>query len=404
MRILFIAPRLCVPADTGAKIRTLNIVKQIAKYAQVDFVSFSFEKDDQKVKSQLEQLGISVYLVNAEKAGITDVVQGVLFDARPYSAAKYDDDSMRQMIISLLTEKKYDLVHVDHIHMTHYRDLFSHLPCIVDEHNVEFKILERCADVEKSLVKKFLYTSQASKMRTFESYAVERFSACAVVSEDDRRIMSDLTRRNFPIHVIPNGVDTSFFHKADFLKKQQLPTEEDAVVFTGSMDWLPNDDAVVYFAKEILPLIWKKNDKVKFYIVGKSPSENIRNIADKDKRIIVTGRVDDVRDFMLRAKVFVVPIRIGGGTRLKILEAMSMEKPIVSTTVGAEGIAYLHGEDILIADQPENFADTVLSLMKDDARRKRMGVQARDLVCRAYDWNFVGRKLVKIYEELHPQR
>lgn len=404
MRVLFIAPRLCAPADTGAKIRTLNIVKQIARICQVDFVSFSFEKDDVKHKAQLEQLGVQVYLIGRERVSLIDVAQGVLLDARPFSAVKYDEESMRGMIRTLLMEKKYDLVHVDHVHMTHYRDCFSHLPCVVDEHNVEFKILERCADVEKSLVKKFLYTSQAAKMRDFEGFSVNRFSACTVVSSHDRKVLSDLTRRNFPIHVLPNGVDTSFFHQADYVKANGELAEENAVVFTGSMDWLPNNDAVIYFAKEILPLIWKSNPDVKFYVVGKSPSEEINELAKKERLIVVTGRVDDVRSFIVRSKVFVVPIRIGGGTRLKILEAMSMEKSIVSTAVGAEGIAYHHGEDIMIADEPQAFANTVLSLMDDQKRRKRMGALARDLVCRAYDWNIVGRKLVEIYEELHVKR
>ncbi len=404
MRVLFIAPRLCVPADTGAKIRTFNILKQLAKVFTVDFVSFSFEKEDVKHKAQLEQLGIQVYLVQQEKTSLVDVAQGVLLDARPYTAVKYDDNSMREMINTLLMEKKYDCVHVDHIHMTHYRECFSHLPSVVDEHNVEFKILERCADVEKSLVKKFLYTSQAEKMRGFEQFSVSLFSACTVVSEMDRTILSDLTRRNFPLHVISNGVDTDFFHQASYIKEKEGVPEEEAIVFTGSMDWLPNEDAVMYFAKEILPFVWKKNPNVKFYVVGKSPSEGIKALASKDARLIVTGRVDDVRSFILRSKVFVVPIRVGGGTRLKILEAMSMEKAIVSTAVGAEGIAYHHGENIMIADEPQEFASTVLALLEDQKRRKRMGILARDLVCRTYDWKIVGRKLVHIYENLHGKR
>ncbi len=404
MRILFIAPRLCVPADTGAKIRTLNILKQIAKRCEVDYVSFYFDKSDLNHKKELERYGIHVFLVEHEKTKLMDVAQGVLFDPRPFSVSKYDDDSMRQMILSLLTEKKYDLVHVDHVHMTHYRDCFSHVHCLVDEHNIEFKILERCADVEKSLVKKFLYTSQSAKMKSFESYSVSRFSACTVVSDDDRKILSDLTRRNFPIHVVPNGVDTSFFHQADYTQKNGAVPEEDAVVFTGSMDWLPNEDAVIYFAKEIFPLVLEKKPDAKFYIVGKSPSEEIKSLAGRNKNIVITGRVDDVRSYIIKSKVFVVPLRIGGGTRLKILEAMAMEKAIVSTTIGAEGIAYRHGEDILIADAPQEFANTVLSLMENDNRRKSMGTKARELVCRSYDWEFVGRKLVSIYEELHAKR
>jgi glycosyltransferase involved in cell wall biosynthesis len=166
------------------------------------------------------------------------------------------------------------------------------------------------------------------------------------------------------------------------------------------MDWLPNEDAVLYFCREILPLIWQRNNKVKFYIVGKGPTKAIQSLGEKDARIVVTGRVDDVRPLMAKAKVFVVPIRVGGGTRLKILEAMSMKKAVVSTTLGAEGIKYSQGKDILIADQPQDFADHVVRLLKDQVAASNMGEAARSLVCRTYDWHIVGEKLNQIYHEV----
>ena len=165
------------------------------------------------------------------------------------------------------------------------------------------------------------------------------------------------------------------------------------------MDWMPNDDAITYFCGEILPLIWQKKGSVKFYVVGKNPSAVVKNLAGRDTRVIVTGRVDDVRSYIQRSHVFIVPLRIGGGTRLKILEAMSMGKAVVSTTIGAEGIKYTDGENILLADEPQAFADKTVSLLNDRARSLQIGAEARHFVRGRYDWDTIGRKLKTIYEE-----
>lgn len=166
------------------------------------------------------------------------------------------------------------------------------------------------------------------------------------------------------------------------------------------MDWLPNNDAVIYFINEVLPLIWKKKDDVRFTIVGKGPSRQMLDAAEKDPRIIVTDRVDDVRPFIDRSRIFVVPIRVGGGTRLKILEAMSMEKAVISTSVGAEGIRHSDGENIVIQDEPQGFADAVLSLIGDHDRELRMGKAGRKLVRSVYDWEIVGNTLNAKYQEV----
>ena len=166
------------------------------------------------------------------------------------------------------------------------------------------------------------------------------------------------------------------------------------------MDWLPNDDAVVFFCREVLPLIWEQNANVKFYIVGKKPFGGRQRIGPKDPRVIVTGRVDDVRTYIQRAKIFVVPIRIGGGTRLKILEAMSMQKAVVSTTVGAEGIARTKDVDIVLGDTPQAFAQRVIVLLQDQQKREALGTAARKLVLEKYDWRIIGKKLNQVYEDI----
>ncbi len=398
MNLLFLAPRLPLPPDTGAKIRTWNILKQLAKRFKVTLVCFSFEKNDNELVVRLENIGIQVKLVSAPQPMIFEKIILVLFNSIPYSIAKYSSSKMAQALSLLDVTNEYDAVHIDHLHMVHYRGIFHDVPAVLDEHNVEYRILERCADVEKSILKRKVFREQAQKMKRFEAHAAKNFSACLTVSQDDRVTLSKITNGTVPVHVAPNGVDTELFQTTD----QRLETKDqsdESLVFTGSMDWFPNDDAVIYFCNEILPLIWQRNKNIKFYVVGKGPSAKIVQMGKEDSRIIVTGLVDDVRPYMERAQVYVVPLRIGGGTRLKILEAMSMEKAVVSTTLGAEGIDYRKNFNIAIADTPQEFADRVIHLMNHPQEAKQLGVEGRKLVCGKYDWNIIGEKLAEVYKE-----
>jgi len=163
-------------------------------------------------------------------------------------------------------------------------------------------------------------------------------------------------------------------------------------VFTGSMDWIPNEDAMKHFCQDVLPLIRAQEPDVTLSIVGRAPTPAVQRLADIPG-VEVTGRVDDVRDYVGRGGVYVVPIRIGGGTRLKIFEAMGMARAVVSTTVGAEGLPVTHGRDVVIADAPQEFANAVVSLIREPARRVQLERAARDLVVAHYDWSAVAGQL-----------
>lgn len=391
MRVLFVAPRLPVPVDTGAKIRTFNIIKQVAKHCPVDLICYSFDEEDDVHVKKLKDLNVNVHLVRIEEPNIFDMAALIFFDSKPFSVTKYLTRNMEERITKVLSENVFNLVHVDHIHMVHYRHLFGNLPCMVDEHNVEYRILERCAQIEHGW-KKWIYVKQAAKMRRFECEEVRKFQHCFAVSEEDQRLLTGLSYGTTPVDVIANGVDTEFF------KKTGIEEETQALVFTGSMDWLPNQDAVTYFCDKVLPLIWKVKGHLKFIVVGKNPSRELIVLAETESRIEVTGSVEDVRPFMEQAKVFVCPIRIGGGTRLKILESMSMQKPVVSTTVGAEGIKHTHGENIVIADQPQEMADAIIKLLDDTNARVRIGQAAREFVVENYEWDSIGQKIIAIYQ------
>ncbi len=394
MNILFLAPRLPLPADTGGKIRTLNILKQLAKENRVYLLCFTFEETDHFHAPILRELGVEVHMVPIAGPSVIQKITAIIFNSLPFSILKYYTPQMSQTIQQVLAKQAFDAIHIDHLHMAVYKDCFKDIPCFLDEHNVECKILERCAHVEKSWIKKMLYQNQSQKMMAFESEKIKEFNSVFACSSEDRLILNDLAKGQAPVHVIPNGVDTEYFN----LGPQQNTQKEDALVFTGSMDWLPNEDAIGYFCKEILPLVWQKNNALKLYVVGKNPSKSVNALAARDGRVIVTGRVEDIRPFVERAKIFIVPLRIGGGTRLKILEAMAMGKAIVSTTIGAEGIEYEDGINIAIADNPDDFAQKIIDLCKQPLQAADMGQEGRNLVCQKYEWAIVGKKLNNIYQ------
>jgi len=282
MNILFIAPRFPLPADTGGKIRTLNILKQLALKADMYLVCFTFDDRDKDLSAELENDGISVTLVPIKEPSTLQKVLQVILNPLPVSMNKYYSEEMKTILTEMNETNDFDIVHVDHLHMAHYQHCFDGVPCVMDEHNVEYKILERCANVERSLIKKMVFKNQANKMRDFEMQQINDFSAYLAVSEDDKGLLNDLGEEQLSGYVIPNGVDTEYFKKSEVRSKKL--EEEDSVVFTGSMDWLPNDDAAVYFCKDILPLIWKTNPNIKIYIVGKEPSSALQTYAKSDDR------------------------------------------------------------------------------------------------------------------------
>jgi glycosyltransferase involved in cell wall biosynthesis len=185
---------------------------------------------------------------------------------------------------------------------------------------------------------------------------------------------------------VPTGVDTDYFRPSG------TPARATELVFTGSMDWLPNQDAMRYFCRHVLPLVRANEPGARLTIVGRSPTPAVLSLA-KEAGVRVTGRVDDVRPYMDDAAVYIVPLRIGGGTRLKIFEAMAMGKAVVSTTVGAEGLPVADGEHLLIADEPQSFADAVVRVIRDRGQRERLGSAARALVLERYDWSAVAGAL-----------
>jgi len=271
-------------------------------------------------------------------------------------------------------------------------NLPARLPCpaVIFTHNVESEIWRRHAQARSGRLAKLLFRSQYRRMLRYERTTLGRFDGVLAVSDADRDTFARLYPASIrrPVHIVPTGVDTEYFAP----RAESSESGNPSLVFTGSMDWLPNEDAMLFFCRDVLPLIHADEPRTTLTIVGRAPTPAVRRLAGA-AGVRVTGRVDDVRPYVRDAAAYIVPLRIGGGTRLKIFEAMAMGKAVVSTTVGAEGLPVRDGEHVVLADDPQAFARAVVSLIRDVDRRRALGHAARDLVVSRHDWSAVAGAL-----------
>ncbi|HEV3484970.1 MAG TPA: glycosyltransferase, partial [Vicinamibacterales bacterium] len=410
--ILWLNAGLLLPLDKGGKLRTWHLMRHLAARHDITYLSFSDPSqtaaDRQGMLEVCRRLE-TVPRVDPPKGTVrfyTDVA-GYVLDPVPYAVAKYRSDAYRARMAELMREERYDAIVCDFLPPV--VNMPDRLPCpaILFTHNVEAEIWRRHADTATNPVSRTLLGQQWQRMLRFEGAALSRFDMVLAVSDADRQTFARLYpgALRAPAHVVQTGVDTEYFRpldaevrlKPDAMKSAEVRLKPDAtknevrpthMVFTGSMDWLPNEDGMLYFVREILPLVRRAEPSATLSIIGRAPTPAVKRLAD-EPGIEVTGRVDDVRPHVAAGSVYVVPLRIGGGTRLKIFEAMAMGKAVVSTTIGAEGLPVTSGRDIVIADEPQRFADAVVALMRDPNARQRLEQAARALVVARYDWSAV---------------
>ena len=392
MKLLWLNAGLLLPLDKGGKLRTWHLMRHLAHRHEISYLSFrdvTDSPDDVKGMREVAAHVVTVPRTEARKGTARFYVNAAryLADRKPYAVAKYRSVEYRHAIGRLLKEQRFDAIVCDFL--VPVVNLPDVLPCpaILFTHNVEAEIWRRHTETAGNPLARILLSQQWRRMLRFERAALGRFDLVLAVSGADGQTFERLYpgTLNAPVHVVQTGVDTSFFSPTPATEAKRAH-----LVFTGSMDWLPNVDGMQYFVHEILPRIREAEPAATLSIIGRSPTPAVKRLA-LDAGIEVTGRVDDVRPHIAAGSVYVVPLRIGGGTRLKIFEAMAMGKAVVSTTIGAEGLPVTSGEDVLIADDPAQFARAVIGLIRDDQRRQSLEAQARRLVVDRYDWAAVSR-------------
>jgi len=297
---------------------------------------------------------------------------------------------MQNTIDMVLSENNFDIVQTEFSSMGCYT-LPNTIVKILDSHNVEYDNFRRMWLKTSSPLRKLHYFDEYKKFYHEELENYKSQDALFVTSSRDKQIL-DADLPNLPKYVVPNGVDASYFAPSP-----QSP-EPYSMVFTGAMSYIPNSDAMLYFLDSIFPLIQREIPEAKIYIVGSGPpKELLRRATDK---IVITNFVDDVRPYVYRSSIFVVPLRMGGGTRLKILEAMAMKKPIVTTSIGCEGIHVRHNESALIADDPETFAQYAVRLLRDAGLGRQLTTNGFELMNAEYEWNVIGTQINSLYQQI----
>lgn len=392
LRILFLQKRPLFPADVGAKIRTLNIVRHLAEWHDVTYLC-NVQQGDEPYVQQMEELGLRMVTIpwqetSRESLRFYGELAGNLFSSMPFNAAKDFDPRLRRRAEELLQQESFDLVICDFVQMAANAVGLSGPPKLLFQHNVEAEIFERHAEQDHGWLRRRYMAYQANKMRRFEGDAGHRFDTVIAVSERDRK---QYAQRYGWSHV--ETIDTAV--DVDFFQPDATSIDPDLVTFVGSMDWLPNVDGVEFMARDIWPRVRAARPTARLQIVGRHPAAEVRQF-DGMNGIEVTGGVPDVRPYYSKSAVVVVPLRIGGGTRIKIYEAMAMARPVVSTPLGAEGLSFDEGQHMELAEDADLFANKVLSLLADEQRRERMGQAARQHVSENFSTGVVARQFEKI--------
>ena len=395
MRLLVLSGRLFYPATTGGTTRSSRLFERLAREHDITIVSFKMPGDSHESLQMMESCCNRLETVewNESPKGTlrfyADVARNVL-SRKAFTVGKYDSPEMRRRIAELLEREHYDVLVADFLQPSVNVVDAAFFPKILFQHNVESVIRQRqLSAAGNPLLKAYLYWDWI-RLKRFEARAARKFDHCIMVSEQDCRTMHDLYGVTNTT-AIPTGVDVDYF------KPREAEAAGHHLVFTGSMDWFPNEDAMRFFVNEVLPLI-RRQLEVTTWIVGRHPSESVLRLSQDHPDVRVTGTVPDVRPFIDRASVYVVPLRIGGGTRIKIFEAMAMGKAIVSTTIGAEGLPVSNGENIVLADTAQSFAAKVIELLQSPSQRRRIGETARALVVNHYTWDVAARRFTEICE------
>lgn len=394
MKILFLSPTVPYPLTDGGRIRVYNLLKQIAEKNDVSLLALETQPSDSDSIGHLQELGIKAHLVpnstSLPRVSLSTLL-GAFWNRQPITVARYNVAAYRQKLRALLSEETYDIVHYEMFHTAQFHTE-TNLPGVLSLQNVDSAIWSRLQSETKNLFYKCVYWTQQLAFQRYERVLSPKFDAVTCTSEIDASVFQRYCE-DCAVEIVPNGVDVTHYTPN---------TESEAsahLIYIGSMDWFPNEDAVSFFTEEVLPFVQTNVPEVRFTIVGGNPSARVQKLAEREG-VVVTGRVPEIKPYFAEATVFVVPLRIGSGTRLKILEALAMGKAVVSTTIGAEGLALRDGEEIFIADEPKRFADAVLRLLTDTALRQKMGLSGRARVEQDYDWCNIGKKLLSVYESV----
>ncbi len=393
MKILWIKADFLHPTTKGGHIRTLEILRRLYQRHEVHYVGLTDPGQEEGPRRSREYSTFSHAIVHEpprkDSAAFAAQLAAGLFSRVPVAISRYRSDAMTRKIEELHASQSFDQVVCDFLAPSiNIRDFSG---CVLFQHNVETAIWRRHVEHAPDALRKFYFGVQARRMFDYERKSCLAARHVIAVSKADAELMKEWFGAQ-RVSVVPTGVDIEYF------RRPQANAAVADLIFVGSMDWLPNVDGIQYFVREILPLIRRKRPGCTVAVVGRSPLKQITELAEKDSGIRVTGTVPDIRPYLWGSAVSIVPLRIGGGTRLKIYESMAAGTPVVSTSIGAEGLDVSSPGNIRLADSPEAFAENCLALLDDAAERARTSEAAWEHVNVRFSWDRVVECFEKVLE------
>jgi polysaccharide biosynthesis protein PslH len=402
MKILMIMHFVPYPPQSGALQRNYNLLREIAANHEVYLITLTQKAlipNEAALSNAVANVSpfcklIKVFDIPSDSHPLRwhFLLFRSIFSKIPYSTRRFSSREMQKEIENILETVAFDLIHVDTIDLAGYVNGITTIPKVLSHHNLESELLFRRAAHSRNPLARWYLCLQAQKLKRYEQRMIPQFKINVTVSPKDLEGIRLMANGGTTI-LVPNGTDTVFF-------SPQVAPQTPSLIFAGGLNWLPNVDAMIHFCKAIFPIIAAEVPDVRMKIIGANPPAGLQKISKKNTSIEILGFVPDIRVYMASAAVYVVPLRIGGGTRLKILDALAMGKAVVSTTVGAEGLALQDGVNILIGDTDEAFAQKVVGLLKNPVVRKSIGDAGRLTVERKYSWKVISPILLDVYREV----
>lgn len=393
-KILFVSARLPFPAVEGHQIRAYGVLKQLSRYSEVHLLSILRPGEKIELNNELSNICHSIVGVPLN-TGLFNNIKAVsrsFKNALPLVVSKYVSNELKRTFKKRIDEIKPDIVHLDLLMLAELIDCIpaNGMKVILNEHNVESDLIKQKIDTLTNPMARIIYRREFKLLLDFEKRACQKSDTVLACSDNDRLVLQELGARD--VHTIPNGVDTSKLTPC--LKN----FNSNHIVFLGGMGWYPNRLGIEWFLNHVLEKIVDKNPNTHLHLIG-NPDPLVEVPKHLSKHVTKHGFVDDFTKIVGASGIMIVPLHVGSGTRLKVVEAASMGCCMVSTRKGAEGVKLSHGESIMFADSAEDFSSTVLALQKSPDNIVRIGNQARKIAERIYDWYAIGDQLHEIYYE-----
>jgi len=403
MNILLLTQIVPYPPDSGPKVKTYYLLRHLASRHRVTLVCFTRNAQEEADAAALRDLVAEVHTVPLTRSTVRNALTMArsLIRRRSWIIERDDSTAMHRLLARLVREaeiagRPYDMVHADQLNMAQFAEPLP-LPRLLDEHNAVWTVFRRVAAQERGL-KRLLWEREWRMLRTYEGRVCREFEAVTAVSHEDRQALLEAMGSRRDIPVIPIAVDAE--------REQPIARQPNArgILSLATMMWPPNVDGVLWFARSIYPLIKQQVEGTRFFVVGQRPVADVRALPEQDPSIEVTGYVPDPTPYIAASACLIVPLRSGGGMRVKILEALARGIPVVSTTIGYEGIDLVPGEHLLVGDTPDAFADAVVRLLRDPHLGERIAAAGRRRLLERYDWRAVCPAMDEVYDRVVGRR